>query len=89
MVSTNQAGVQRERLAQVVQEMTPGCEVEFIPNGDEMIRFRIIEKQSGKVLLARSASWEPERLAQLSDQELCDLIALLSCGKVGSAGKLG
>jgi hypothetical protein len=76
-------------LAQIAEEMEPGCEVEFIPSEGGMIRFRIVEKLSGKVLLARSASWEPERLARLSDRELRDLIALLSAGKVGNVGKLG
>jgi hypothetical protein len=89
MTSRNGAGVQGERRAQIVEEMEPGCEVKFIPNDDGLIRFTILEKPSGKVLLARSASWEPERLARLSGQELRDLIALLSVGKMGNVGKPG
>jgi len=62
-----EASHQRERVERIAREIDPGCDVDFILIGDGMIRFRVFER-SGEALIERRGSWQPERLASMTDQ---------------------
>jgi hypothetical protein len=82
MIRGDDQQIQRERIELIVKELSPNAEARFDPDST-WIRFRIVDKLSGTVLMPSSGEWKPSELGEKSDDWIRQAIGALSGGRVG------
>ncbi|MGB8541979.1 MAG: hypothetical protein WCD49_10140 [Candidatus Acidiferrales bacterium] len=73
---------QTERLTKLVAERVPGKIITFDQTHRVTVRFRIVASVTGIVIVDATGEWQPDRLAEKSDNDVWKLIQHLSNGKL-------
>ena len=67
----------RRRIAQVANQVIPGCQVVFDGTPFEWVRFRI-EDGSGQTIVERTVDYHVSEIAEWSDHELREVLRKLT-----------
>ena len=74
---------QRARIEKIAKELVPNGLVEFDPDKpQDWMKFRIVDRASGIVLLVSSGDWHATEIADKSDDWIIDWIKNLSAGRI-------
>jgi hypothetical protein len=72
---------QTDRIRKLVAERAPGKTITFDLVHTITVRFRIVDPESGKELV-EFQEWKPDRLSEMSDDDLWQKIRDLSNGRL-------